>query len=125
MDQALDTYPADYWRWYLFANAPESSDSSFTWEQFAVAVNKDLADSFGNLVNRCLTLSAKHYGPVVPAGGEPGEREAQLAADLAEVVARLHRPDGGQGAAEVGQRAAPRAGRWPTPTGSRASRGRS
>jgi methionyl-tRNA synthetase len=86
MDQALDLYPADYWRWYLFANAPESSDSSFTWDQFAVAVNKDLADSFGNLVNRCLTLSAKNYGPVVPAGGSPGEREAQLAADLTEVV---------------------------------------
>ncbi|MET0903157.1 MAG: class I tRNA ligase family protein, partial [Acidimicrobiales bacterium] len=86
MDQALDTYPADYWRWFLFANAPESSDSSFTWEQFSVAVNKDLADSFGNLVNRCLTLSAKHYGPVVPAGGEPGDREAQLTADLTEVV---------------------------------------
>jgi len=87
MDQALDTYPADFWRWYLFANAPESSDSSFTWEQFAVAVNKDLADSFGNLVNRCLTLSAKNYGAVVPAGGAPGAREAQLTGDLAEVVA--------------------------------------
>jgi methionyl-tRNA synthetase len=87
MDQALDIYPADYWRWCLFANAPEASDSNFTWDVFSVAVNKDLADSFGNLVNRCLTLSARHYGPVVPAGGAPGEREAQLAADLAEVVA--------------------------------------
>ena len=86
MDQALDTFPADFWRWYLFANAPESSDSSFTWDGFSVAVNKDLADSFGNLVNRCLTLSAKHYGAVVPVGGESGERERQLAADLAEIV---------------------------------------
>lgn len=86
MDQALDTYPADHWRWYLFANAPESSDSSFTWQNFAVAVNKDLADSFGNLVNRCLTLSAKHYGAAIPAGGAPGDRERQLAADLADVV---------------------------------------
>jgi methionyl-tRNA synthetase len=86
MDQALDPYPADFWRWFLFANAPESSDSSFTWEQFSVAVNKDLADSFGNLVNRCLTLSAKHYGPVVPEGGEPGDREAQLTADFTDVV---------------------------------------
>jgi len=86
MDQALDTYPADHWRWYLFANAPESSDSSFTWEHFAVAVNKDLADSFGNLVNRCLTLSAKHYGAAVPAGGGPGDRERQLATDLAGIV---------------------------------------
>ena len=86
MDQALDTFPADYWRWYLFANAPESSDASFTWDGFTVAVNKDLADSFGNLVNRCLTLAAKHYGPVVPAGGEPGARERELVADLGEVV---------------------------------------
>lgn len=86
MDQALDTFPADYWRWYLFANAPESSDATFTWDGFTVAVNKDLADSFGNLVNRCLTLSAKHYGPVVPAGGSPGERERQLEVDLADVV---------------------------------------
>ena len=86
MDQALDTFPADCWRWYLFANAPESSDSSFTWEGFSVAVNKDLADSFGNLVNRCLTLSAKHYGAVVPEGGEPGERERQLEADLMQIV---------------------------------------
>ncbi len=87
MDQALDTFPADYWRWYLFANAPESSDSSFTWDSFTVAVNKDLADSYGNLVNRCLTLSAKHFGPEVPTGGEAGEREERLAIDLAEVIA--------------------------------------
>ena len=86
MDQALETFPADHWRWCLVANAPESSDSSFTWDGFAVAVNKDLADSYGNLVNRCLTLAAKHYGPVVPAGGSPGEREARLAAELSEVV---------------------------------------
>ncbi len=87
MDQALDTFPADLWRWYLFANAPESSDASFTWDGFTVAVNKDLADAYGNLVNRCLTLSAKHYGPVVPGGGTPGPREEQLVADLAAVVA--------------------------------------
>ncbi|MGZ6016800.1 MAG: class I tRNA ligase family protein, partial [Phenylobacterium sp.] len=31
MDQALDLLPADYWRWWLTANMPESADSSFTW----------------------------------------------------------------------------------------------
>ena len=35
MDTALDVAPADYWRYYLIANAPEGSDSNFTWEQFA------------------------------------------------------------------------------------------
>ena len=52
MDQALEILPADYWRWYLIANAPESSDSSFTWEQFQATINKDLNDVLGNFVNR-------------------------------------------------------------------------
>ena len=34
MDQALELLPSDYWRWYLMANAPESSDAAFTLEQF-------------------------------------------------------------------------------------------
>ncbi len=34
MSDALDLLPADYWRWYLMANAPESDDASFTWELF-------------------------------------------------------------------------------------------
>ncbi|HEX4271470.1 MAG TPA: methionine--tRNA ligase, partial [Rhizomicrobium sp.] len=43
MDTALEVAPADYWRYYLMANAPESSDSNFTWEHFAGTINKDLA----------------------------------------------------------------------------------
>jgi len=34
MDQALELLPADYWRWWIIANAPEGSDASFVWEQF-------------------------------------------------------------------------------------------
>ncbi len=29
MDTALEILPADYWRYYLIANAPESSDQQF------------------------------------------------------------------------------------------------
>jgi methionyl-tRNA synthetase len=58
MDDALQLLPADDWRWYLLANAPESDDSSFTWELFAGAVNKDLADNLGNFVNRTLTFTS-------------------------------------------------------------------
>src|SRR2546423_15516236 len=44
MDAALELLPADYWRYFLIANAPESDDTSFTWELFASQVNKDLAE---------------------------------------------------------------------------------
>jgi methionyl-tRNA synthetase len=82
MDDAIELLAPDYWRYYLMANAPESDDTSFSWETFAVAVNKDLADTFGNFVNRSLMLSQRRFGPEVPDGGTPGEEEALLAADI-------------------------------------------
>lgn len=88
-DAALEILPADYWRYFLIANAPESDDSSFTWEHFAGTVNKDLADTLGNFVNRVLTFSAKRFGETVPAGGEPGEAEAKLGAEVARLLAEL------------------------------------
>jgi methionyl-tRNA synthetase len=87
MDSAISILPADYWRYYLMANAPESDDSSFTWEGFAVAVNKDLADTYGNFVNRCLTFTERSVGGRVPAGGEPGPAEAELSDELVGRVA--------------------------------------
>ncbi|MEU1464897.1 methionine--tRNA ligase [Streptomyces sp. NPDC005727] len=86
-DQALDILPADYWRYFLIANAPESDDSSFTWEHFTATVNKDLADTLGNFVNRVLSFSRKRFGDDVPAGGEPGEAEAKLGEEIARLLA--------------------------------------
>jgi methionyl-tRNA synthetase len=82
MDAALELLPADTWRWYLMANAPEGSDSSFTWPHFQAVVNKDLADVFGNFVNRILRFAATRFGGTVPEGGAPGALEAKLFAAL-------------------------------------------
>lgn len=86
-DQALDILPADYWRYFLIANAPESDDSSFTWEHFTATVNKDLADTLGNFVNRVLSFSKKRFGDEVPAGAEAGEPEAKLGEEIASLLA--------------------------------------
>jgi methionyl-tRNA synthetase len=82
MDAALEIQPADCWRWYLMANAPESDDTAFTLEAFAGAVNKDLADVLGNLVNRVTRFAGSKFDGRVPEGGEPGEAEAALFAEL-------------------------------------------
>jgi methionyl-tRNA synthetase len=86
-DQALAILPADYWRYFLIANAPESDDASFTWEHFTATVNKDLADTLGNFVNRVLSFSRKRFGEEVPAGGEPGEAETKLGEEIAALLA--------------------------------------
>ncbi len=89
LDQALEIAPADYWRYMLMASAPESSDSAFTWEQFQTKVNKELADNFGNFINRILKFTASRFGNELPAGGEPGEAEAALEKTCKEMVAGL------------------------------------
>ncbi len=89
MDQALDMLPSDYWRWYLMANAPESSDAAFTLEQFQQSVNADLANVFGNFVNRITRFCASKFESEVPDGGEPGPHEAKLAKEFAERLASL------------------------------------
>ena len=86
MDDALGLLPADYWRYYLMINAPESDDSNFTWEAFAATVNKDLADTFGNFVNRTLSFASKRFGDTVPKGGTPGPSEKELATELAKAI---------------------------------------
>ena len=86
-DAALELLPADYWRYFLMANAPESDDTSFSWEHFTATVNKDLADTLGNFVNRVLSFSRKRFGDAVPAGRPAGEAEEKLGAQIAELLA--------------------------------------
>ncbi len=86
MDAALELLPSDLWRWYLIANAPEGSDTAFTWEQFQSAVNRDLADVLGNFVNRILKFNEAKFGGVVPEGGELGELEFELARNLSAQI---------------------------------------
>ncbi|TMB86395.1 MAG: methionine--tRNA ligase, partial [Chloroflexi bacterium] len=87
MDAAIDLLPADFWRYTLLANAPESDDAEFTWDGFSFTVNKDLAGIFGNFVSRTLKLTESRFGAVIPAGGEPGPEEAALAAGIDDAIA--------------------------------------
>ena len=82
MDQALDILPGDYWRWYLTANAPEGSDSAFTWEHFQGLINKDLADVLGNFVNRITKYARSKFDAQIPSAGEAGEHEAWIVEEL-------------------------------------------
>ena len=89
MDQALELLPADYWRWWIIANAPETSDASFVWEQFQAQVNADLADVLGNFVNRICKFAETRFDGVVPPRGELTEMEARLSLGLNAKLAEL------------------------------------
>lgn len=83
-EDAVKEFPADYWRYWLISNAPEASDSSFTFDLFAGVVNKDLNGVLGNFVSRVMKMTASKIGAEVPDGGEMTEVEEKLIADLQE-----------------------------------------
>lgn len=84
MNQALNIMPSDYWRWWLLSNAPESSDSDFTWASFQGGVNKDLADVLGNFVSRITKFCRSKFGEVIPEGGTYGDAENAVMAEIAK-----------------------------------------
>jgi methionyl-tRNA synthetase len=91
MDQALSILPSDYWRWWLLSHAPESADSEFTWENFQVSVNKDLADVLGNFVSRVTKFAKSKLGDTVPEGADYAAflAESEQAAALASLAEAL------------------------------------
>ncbi len=86
LDDALEEFPADYWRYWIPANSPESDDSIFSFESFAATVNKDLNDVLGNFINRVVKMTVKDFGNVVPEMGEITENEKELYAELDRLI---------------------------------------
>lgn len=66
IDEALELFPADYWRFFLIATRPELKDTNFTWDFFLEKINADLNDTFGNFIHRTLTFVNTKFGNEVP-----------------------------------------------------------
>lgn len=66
----LDLFPADPLRYTLAANLPENKDTDFYWKEFQAKNNSELADIFGNFVNRTFIFAHKHFEGKVPELGE-------------------------------------------------------
>ncbi|KHN77202.1 Methionine--tRNA ligase, cytoplasmic [Toxocara canis] len=87
-DMARDTgIEPDVWRFYLLYIRPETQDTSFAWDDFALKVNSELLSNLGNFINRALSFVAASFGGMIPEM-ELGEVETELlegvAHDLSE-----------------------------------------
>ena len=56
----------DVLRYVLTANAPETKDNDFTWEEFQSRNNNELVAIYGNFINRVIVLTHKYYSGIVP-----------------------------------------------------------
>ena len=66
IDEALEMFPADYWRFFLMVTRPESKDTNFTWSAFIDKINADLNDTFGNFIHRTLSFIDSKFNGEIP-----------------------------------------------------------
>ena len=66
IDEALELFPANHWRYFLTSTRPETKDTNFSWEIFIEKVNSDLNDTLGNFIHRTLTFINQHFADTVP-----------------------------------------------------------
>lgn len=66
LERFFQSYTTDQIRYTIAANAPETSDSEFTWKDFQTRCNTDLLGKFGNLVNRVLVFAKNNCESKVP-----------------------------------------------------------
>lgn len=76
-DDLVELLGVDAVRYYLVSEMPYASDGSITYETIIERYNSDLANTFGNLVNRTIAMQNKYFDGVIQPGNvnEPVDDE--------------------------------------------------
>jgi methionyl-tRNA synthetase len=85
----LGRYDADTLRFYLSAIMPETSDSEFSEDDLIRRNNDELVSTWGNLVNRVLTITYRSFDGRVPDPGELRDADRALIDQAQETVASV------------------------------------
>ncbi|MFN4911020.1 MAG: methionine--tRNA ligase [Flavobacteriales bacterium] len=91
LHEYLAEYPSkvDELKYVLTSIAPENKDAEFTWADYQVRINSELADILGNFVNRTVVLTHKYYEGQVPPCGPLMPVEEALQKKLREIELRI------------------------------------
>ena len=86
IDEALELFPADYWRYALMSIRPEVKDTNFSWTTLIEKVNSDLNDTLGNFVHRTLTFINRHFDSTVSQPSKLDEKDKAILEEAKEIV---------------------------------------
>jgi len=76
--ELITEYGLDQMRYFLMREVPFGQDGDFSREAMANRINSDLANDFGNLAQRSLSMIAKNCGGQVPNPGELSSDDKEL-----------------------------------------------
>ena len=90
--QIVADYGLDQVRYFLLREVPFGNDGDFSHGAMVHRINGDLANDFGNLAQRVLSMVAKNCAGLVPEPGQPAEADRALlsAAEALLVDVRRH-----------------------------------
>lgn len=74
----VDIFGVDAVRYYCLHEIPFAQDGNLTYELVCEKNNSDLANTFGNLVNRSIAMANKYFGGVVEKNSTSTEFDAEL-----------------------------------------------
>ncbi|HEU4748216.1 MAG TPA: methionine--tRNA ligase [Gemmatimonadaceae bacterium] len=86
--EVIGRYGPDAFRYFMLREVPFDGDGNFSWERFDERYNSDLANAFGNLASRTISMVERYCDGVVPSGA-PNEIDAADEADLGNYHASI------------------------------------
>jgi methionyl-tRNA synthetase len=75
----LREFGPDTLRYFIASAGPETQDTDFTWDEFIRRTNSELANEWGNLVNRSISMAHKNVG-AIPRPDAPKAADEELKA---------------------------------------------
>jgi methionyl-tRNA synthetase len=101
IDWYAERLQPDALRYAIASVLPEQNDTDLSDDQMIERINSELVATWGNLVNRVLSITAKHFDGTVPPEGDPTSADLALIAGvdtaLAEVGQMIERVELRQG----------------------------
>jgi methionyl-tRNA synthetase len=79
VDDFLREFGPDTLRYFIASAGPETQDTDFTWDEFVRRTNSELANEWGNLVNRSISMAHKNVG-AIPRPETPTQADEELKA---------------------------------------------
>ena len=80
-----DKYGTDALRYYLMRNMVLGQDASYSFDSFKERYNTDLANDYGNLVNRIFILIKKNFNNKIPVPGDFEKIDLEIISETKEL----------------------------------------